>query len=155
MKMIWSTCSLTLAAMLVALPATVRAQSASAPAAAAPRDATGVAARVEAHIKDLRTKLHVTPAEQAQWDQFAQVMRDNARDMNQAAAEHAQQLSSMTALQDLRSYEQLAEAHAQRLQKLTTAFKTLYNAMPAEQKQVADQVFRANAENRAQARPGR
>jgi protein CpxP len=155
MKLIWSTCSLALAAMLVALPAGVRAQSASAPAAAAPRDTTGVEARVEAHIKDLRTKLHITPAEQAQWDQFAQTMRDNARDMNQAAAEHAQQLASMNAVQDLRSYQQLAEAHAQRLQKLTTAFETLYNAMPAEQKQVADQVFRANAENRAQARPGR
>ena len=75
--------------------------------------------------------------------------------MNQAAAEHAQQLSSMTAVQDLRSYQQLAEAHVQRLQKLTTAFEALYNAMPAEQKQLADQVFRASAENRAQARPGR
>jgi len=155
MKLIWSPCPLALAAMLVSTPAAVWAQSAAAPAAAAPHDTTGVEARVEAHIKDLRTKLHITPAEQAQWDQFAQVMRDNARDMNQAAAEHAQQLSSMTAVQDLRSYEQLAEAHVQRLQKLTAAFETLYNAMPAEQKQLADQVFRARAESRAQIRPGR
>lgn len=155
MKLIWTTGSFALMAMLVALPAAVRAQSASAPDAAAPRDATGVEARVEAHIKDLHTKLHITPAEQAQWDQFAQTMRNNAREMNQAATEHAQQLPSMNVVQDLRSYQQLAEAHVQRLQKLTTAFETLYNAMPAEQKQVADQVFRANAENRAQARPGR
>ena len=155
MKLISSCCALALTAGLAGLPAAVWAQSAPAPAAAAPRDTAGVEARVEAHIKDLHTKLHITPAEQAQWDQFAQVMRDNARDMNQAAGERAQQLSSMNAVQDMRSYEQLAEAHAQRLQKLTTAFETLYNAMPAEQKQLADQVFRANAENRAQAHPGR
>ena len=34
--------------------------------------------RVENHIKQLHAQLHITPAEQSQWDQFAQVMRDNA-----------------------------------------------------------------------------
>ena len=95
-----------------------------------------------------------TPAEQAQWDQFAEVMRDNAREMNKAAMEHAQQVPSMGAVEDLKSYEQLAEAHVQRLQKLIPAFESLYNTMPAQQKQVADQVFRANVESRAQNRPG-
>jgi hypothetical protein len=32
------------------------------------------------------------------------------------------------------------------VKKLTPAFDNLYNAMPEQQKQVADQVFRANAE---------
>jgi hypothetical protein len=40
--------------------------------------------RVENHIKQLHAQLRITPAEQPQWDQFAQVMRDNARDMDQA-----------------------------------------------------------------------
>ena len=160
MKTIWSTRSLALAAVLVAMPAAAWAQSAPAPAPAAPRGAPGatppdVEARVEARIKDLHASLHITPAEQAQWDQFAEVMRENARAMGKAAMEHAQQVPSMDALQNLKSYEQLAEAHVQRLQNLITAFQGLYNAMPAEQKQVADQVFRANAENRAQSRSAR
>lgn len=161
MKMIWTTRSLALIAALLSMPAAVWAQSAPAPSAAAPREApadtaanNGVEARVEARIKDLHAKLHINPAEQAQWDQFAEVMRENAREMNKAAMEHAQQVPSMGAVEDLKSYEQLAEAHVQRLQKLIPAFETLYNTMPAEQKEVADQVFRANVASRAQNRPG-
>ena len=85
----------------------------------------GVEARVEARIKDLRAKLHITPAQEPQWDQFAQVMRQNARDMNQAGMNRAQQIPSMNAVQDMKSYQQLAEAHVQRLQKLIPAFEAL------------------------------
>ena len=35
--------------------------------------------RVEEHIKELRAQLQITPAEQPQWEQFANVMRENAR----------------------------------------------------------------------------
>jgi protein CpxP len=161
MKMIRTTRSLAVIIVLLSTPAAVWAQSAPTPSPAAPRETTadttannGVEAGVEARIKDLHAKLHITPAEQAQWDQFAEVMRDNAREMNKAAMEHAQQVPSMGAVEDLKSYEQLAEAHVQRLQKLIPAFESLYNTMPAQQKQVADQVFRANAESRAQNRPG-
>jgi protein CpxP len=105
--------------------------------------------------KDLRAKLHITPAQEPQWDQFAQVMRQNARDMNQAGMNRAQQIPSMNAVQDMKSYQQLAEAHVQRLQKLIPAFEALYNAMPPQQQQLADQVFRDNADRRAQSRAGR
>ena len=56
----------------------------------------------------------------------------------------------MTALQNMQSYEQLADAHALHLQKLVAAFQSLYEAMPDQQKQLADQVFHANAEQRVQ-----
>jgi hypothetical protein len=52
----------------------------------------------------------------------------------------------------------MAEAHAQHVGKLVTAFKTLYDTMPDQQKQVADQVFRENANqqsNRATAATGK
>ena len=45
----------------------------------------------------------------------------------------------------MQSYEQIAEAHTQHLQKLVPAFDNLYNAMPEQQKKLTDQVFRANA----------
>ena len=106
--------------------------------------------RVERRIKELHSQLQITPAEEPQWNEFAQVMRENARDMDQIFIQRAEQLESMTALQNMQSYEQIAEAHAQHLQKLVGAFQSLYDTMPDQQKQLADQVFHANAQQRAQ-----
>ena len=108
--------------------------------------------RVEHRIKELHAQLHITPAEEPQWDQFAEVMRDNARAMDQAFRERAQGFESMNAVQNMQSYEKLAQAHAQDLEKLVPAFQKLYDAMPDQQKQLADQVFRTNAEEHAQRR---
>ena len=76
-------------------------------------------------------------------------MRENARDMDQAFKQRAQQYPTMNAMQNMQSCEQVAEAHAQHLQKLVPAFDNLYNAMPEQQKKLTDQVFRANAERHA------
>jgi|SRR5271157_5928744 len=154
-------------AALLFLPAAALAQSAQVPAPTAPQGARpapeqssplaghpvagrNAEERVEQRIKELHAQLRITPAEQSQWDQFAQVMRENARDMDQAFMQRAAQFQSMSALQNMQSYEQIAEEHAQHLQKLVASFQNLYNAMPDQQKQVADQVFRANAEAHAQ-----
>ncbi len=150
-------------AALLALPAAALAQSAPAPvtppaAAAAsplttqPAPGNNAEQRVETHIRQLHVQLRITPAEQPQWDQFAQVMRDNARDMDQAFMQRAQLYPTMNAVQNMQSYQQIADAHAQHLAKLVPAFDNLYNAMPEQQKQLTDQVFRANAETNAQKR---
>jgi len=147
-------------AALLALPGVALAQSATAPAPAAsasplatqPAPGNNAEQRVETHIKQLHAQLRITPAEQPQWDQFAQVMRENARDMDQAFMQRAQQYPTMNAMQNMQSYEQIAEAHAQHLQKLVPAFDTLYNAMPEQQQRLTDQVFRANAETNQQKR---
>jgi periplasmic protein CpxP/Spy len=102
--------------------------------------------RVERRIKELHSQLQITPAEEPQWNEFASVMRENARDMDQAFMQRTQQFATMNAVQNMQSYEQLAEAHAQNVQKLVPAFQKLYDAMPDQQKRLADQVFRANAE---------
>ena len=154
-------------AALLSLPAAALAQSSQVPAPAAPQGGAPPAAtsspmaghpvpgktaaeRVEHRIKELHTQLHITSAEEPQWNQFAEVMRENARDMDQAFMHRAEQFPTMNAVQNMESYEQIAEAHAQHLQKLVPAFQNLYNAMPDQQKQLADQVFRANAEQRPQ-----
>jgi protein CpxP len=150
MTMMPSTRSAVLAlAVLVTAPALALAQSAAPPAAAPAADAAAQS-RVEARIKQLHAQLRVTPTQDAQWGQFADVMRENAKDMDAAATQRAEQLPSMNAVQDMKSYEDLAEAHVQRLQKLLPAFETLYNAMSPEQKQIADRVFRGTAEHHAQ-----
>jgi protein CpxP len=153
------------AAALLSLPVTALAQSSQSSAA---RSATPppVAAtspmtdhpvagknaqeRVEQRIKQLHSQLQITPAEQPQWDQFAQVMHENARDMDQAFMQRSQKFPTMNAVENMRSYEQIAGDHTQRLQKLIPAFENLYNTMPDQQKRLADQVFRENAEHHVQ-----
>jgi periplasmic protein CpxP/Spy len=147
---------------LLALPGAALAQSAQSPGtqvatppptpnttspiAGHPVGGKNAEERVENRIKELHAQLHITPAEEPQWNQFAEVMRENAREMDQTLTQRAQQFSTMNAVQNLQSYAQLAEAHAQRVQKLVPAFENLYNAMPEQQRQLADQVFRGNAE---------
>jgi protein CpxP len=126
------------------------APAAPAPSAAAPSTDAGAQARVEARIKQLHSQLGITSKEDAQWKAFADTMRSNAQEMDAAAAQRAEQLSTMNALQDMKSYEELAEAHVQHLQKLIPPFEALYNAMSPEQQQAADRVFRAGAERHAQ-----
>jgi septal ring factor EnvC (AmiA/AmiB activator) len=153
-------------AALLSLPAAALAQSsqvptptpqgaappaaASSPLAGHPVAGKNAEERVEHRIDELHAQLRITPAERQQWDQFAEVMRENARDMDQAFIQRAEQFRSMNALQNMQSYEQIAEAHAQHLQKLVPAFQNLYDAMPDQQKRLADQVFRANAEQHQQ-----
>ena len=120
--------------------------AAASPLAGHPVPGKNAEERVERRIKELHGQLQITPAEEPQWNEFAQVMRENARDMDQAFVQRAQQFPTMNAVQNMQSYEQLSEEHAQRVQKLVPAFQKLYDAMPDEQKRVADQVFRANAE---------
>ena len=52
--------------------------------------------------------------------------------MDQAFMQRAQQYPTMNAVQKMQSYEQMAEAHVQHLQKLVPAFNNLYNAMPEQ-----------------------
>jgi hypothetical protein len=120
--------------------------AAASPLAGHPVPGKNAEERVERRIKELHGQLQITPAEEPQWNEFAQAMRENARDMDQAFVQRAQQFPTMNAVQNMQSYEQLSEEHAQRVQKLVPAFQKLYDAMPDAQKRVADQVFRANAE---------
>lgn len=140
-----------LSAAILSAPALALAQSAAtpapapaAPAAVAPGPAAdrSAEARVEKRIKELHAQLHITAAQSAPWNEFATVMRGNAGAMDAAAAKRFEELPTMNAVQDLKSYEELAEQHVERLQKLIPAFEALYDAMSPQQKQIADRVFR-------------
>lgn len=101
-------------------------------------------AHVEQHIADLHRRLQITQAEEPQWKAFAQVMRENAEHMDQAVDEaRRRQGANVNALEDLQTYAAIAEAHAQDVQRLVPAFQALYEAMPPQQRRVADQVFRS------------
>jgi protein CpxP len=121
------------------------AAPAAVPKAKAPaQKAASMTDRVEQHITELHAQLHITPAQQPQWDAFAQVMRDNAKNMSQALQQRGANFATMNAVQDMQSYAQLAQQHAQDTQQLATAFETLYGSLSDDQKKNADMVFHAN-----------
>jgi protein CpxP len=103
--------------------------------------------KVEQRITDLHAKLQITPAQQPQWDQFIQVMRDNAQSMDQTFQQRVQAMPTMTATAtaNMLSYALLASTNAQDVQKLVPAFQALYDTMSDTQKRTADQVFRDDA----------
>lgn len=98
--------------------------------------------RVEARIADLHARLRITPQQETRWSAVAQAMRDNAKSIEEAIRERRKTVRTMTAIDDLRSYEHLAEVHADGLKKLVTVFAPLYEMMPEDQKKTADTVFR-------------
>lgn len=47
----------------------------------------------------------------------------------------------MTVVEDLKTYQKVAQAHVPGMKNLISAFGTLYDAMPDAQKKVTDEVF--------------
>ncbi|HLZ67807.1 MAG TPA: Spy/CpxP family protein refolding chaperone [Aliidongia sp.] len=148
-----------LSGFAVALPAlaqtsppstTTSATTAPAAAATAPSSvATAPAAtpkaekhsqRVEAHIADLKKKLTITPAQDATWETFAQVMRDNGQAMEEAIQER-ESTKDLDAIHDLQSYAKVAQVHADGAQKLAAAFQPVYDSLSPAQKKNADTMF--------------
>lgn len=105
-----------------------------------PMSAKMVADSPEGRVKHLHDQLKITPAEEAQWQSVAQVMLANASAMKSAVKERTD-MKSMSAIDDLRSYQAIVEAHAEGIKKLVIAFKPLYASMPEEQQKNADAVF--------------
>jgi protein CpxP len=134
---------------VLSLPAAAFAQAntpAPAPAeapstGAAPALPASISAKVEEHIKQLHDQLSITPAEQPQWDQYAQVMRENAAQMSEAFTTRASKVGAMNAADNMQSYAQISQVHATNMQKLASAFQSLYNTFPDDQKHLADGVF--------------
>jgi protein CpxP len=150
--------SLTLAATLL-FSAGAFAQTSSAPAAAAPSATSAPAAaaahaktgsrshaklsatdRVEQHIKSLHDQLKITAAQEAQWAPVAQTMRDNATQLDSVIAKREAD-TSISALDDLRSYAEVTQAQSDGVKKLSAVFTPLYDAMSDAQKKNADAVF--------------
>jgi protein CpxP len=126
----------------------VGAPRAATPEQAAPQAAPARPARphatadhVEAWIAQVRARLEITAAQEARWDAVAQTMRNNAHTIRALAEARARNEKTMTALDDLRSYEHLAEAHVEGVKKLLPRFEALYDSMSEAQKKTADTVF--------------
>jgi periplasmic protein CpxP/Spy len=127
-------------------PLTAMAADSVAPAAiqAAPVATPHEAPRetIEQRIASLHASLGITAGEEADWNGVTKVMRENTIAWEKLMEEKsAKDPASMTAVDDLMTYEKFARAHVQGLKGLTAAFTALYRSMPDAQKKIADQVF--------------
>jgi hypothetical protein len=93
-------------------------------------------------IADLHTRLHITTQQEGPWDQFAQVMRDNAKALDAAYQQRAAKFAGMNAVENMQSYADIEQTRAQGVQKLVQPFQTLYAALSPQQKEQADTLFR-------------
>ncbi|KXV14653.1 hypothetical protein CR51_03920 [Caballeronia megalochromosomata] len=119
--------------------------AASAPAVQAAASAPAASkreARVEERIAELHSSLKITPQQEDQWSKFADVMRDNGRTMSDLYRQRIAQRDTMSALDDMKQYEQITQANADGTKRLVEAFEPLYASLSPEQKKLADANFR-------------
>jgi protein CpxP len=119
--------------------------------AAAPMHKTKASAKpmtreqwVEQQIAVEHTKLRITADQEPKWAAFTQVMRDSAVKIDGLHQQRHDAQASMTAVDDLKSYHDIAQARADEAQALLTAFQSLYESMTPDQQKNADMVFAEN-----------
>lgn len=98
--------------------------------------------RTEIRIKDMHAKLKITSAQEEQWGKVAETMRDDAKTLDKLTQVRLDHAKEMTAIDDLKSYGEIADAHAEGIRKLTPVFADLYASMSDAQKKEADTLFR-------------
>ena len=97
--------------------------------------------RVEERIKNLHTRLKITKEQESAWGDVAQAMRDSEANVSALIEQRRANAEAMNAVDDLQSYQKIAQAHSDGLKKVSASFSDLYDDMSAEQKQNADKVF--------------
>jgi hypothetical protein len=99
------------------------------------------AASGDLRIKELHDQLKITPAQEHLWSAVTQVMQENEHTLETLHAVRTTRAKAMTAVDDVKSYAEIAAAHANGLQKFIPVFETLYQNMSDEQKRNADLLF--------------
>ncbi len=131
-----------LGAMVVAGPVLAQTSDATAPA----KHGMGThhkdwSQQVEKRIGDLHKTLQIKPEQEQQWSAVAQTMRDNATSMGDMIRDARSQEKDTSAIEDLQTYQKIAQAHADGAARLVSTFQPLYDSMSPDQKKVADTVF--------------
>jgi hypothetical protein len=94
---------------------------------------------VDGRIAFLKTELKITPAQEAQWQQYASVMRQNAQSLDQAIATARQHRgAAMNAVERMEIRGDFAKVRAENQARLLTALKPLYASLSPQQQQVAN-----------------
>jgi Spy/CpxP family protein refolding chaperone len=103
--------------------------------------------RVEARLAYIKTALKITDAQKTQWDNFAGVMRKQAKDADARMQEHRAKMVANTerkrpnAIERLEHQQAFMATASARIGERLTVQKPLYAALSPEQQQIADKVL--------------
>jgi hypothetical protein len=97
----------------------------------------------EAQIKKLQGALNFTEAQKELWNNLAQVMRENAKDMDALNKDRAEKTEPMNAVEHLKLHSEVTKAHLAQLNKLIPPFEALYVSMSDQQKNITNIIFRS------------
>jgi periplasmic protein CpxP/Spy len=93
---------------------------------------------VDGRIAFLKTELKITPGQEAQWQEVAAAMRQNAEALDQAITGARGHQGGMNAVERIEIRGQFAKVQADNDARLLVAFKPLYASLSPEQQQVAN-----------------
>lgn len=97
--------------------------------------------RVERRIKTLHEELNITKEQEPAWNDVAQAMRDNEVTISGLIKDRRANADKATAIENMNSYQKIAQAHADGLKKVSAALEKLYDDMGDAQKKNADKIF--------------
>ena len=95
----------------------------------------------EARIKELKGELKITEPQEALWNNFTQVMRENAKEMDALTKDRAENSKTMNAVERMKLHSQITEARLAQEKKLIPPFEALYAGLSDEQKKITDTIF--------------
>ena len=121
------------------IAASTQIAGAGTPAQVLLAQAQPAAPNVEVNIATLHQRLQITPAQEAQFNAVANVMRENAR---AEAGAPQQPPAGATAIDDLRAYIRYSEVELAGWKKMLPALEALYATLSPTQKKAADAAFR-------------
>ena len=105
---------------------------------------------VQRQLDRLHRQLKLTQAQEAAWTQFADSTMGNVRQIDDMYKDRAQHFESMTAVDNVKSYQAIIQNEAEGLGKRAAALQALYDSLTPDQKQSADRFFRYQEERREQ-----
>lgn len=107
--------------------------------------------RVEERLASIHKALNITDSQQGEWENFANVVRKQARDMDQRIQQRMAQREQagaqrperpqVSAIERLERQQQRLNQRSARLDEVLAAAKPLYAAFSPEQKQIADKML--------------
>lgn len=97
--------------------------------------------RIEARIEKFHSELKITAEQEERWNKVAQVMRENESKMHALVQAREERGSTLSAVENLKSYSEIADEHAASLKKFIPVFEDLYSTMSESQKKMADGLF--------------
>ena len=97
----------------------------------------------EAQIKQLQNELDITKDQEQLWINLTQVMRGNAKEMDEFFTKaRADNAKNMNALDRMKFQGQITEIQLDQLKKLIPPFEAFYSSLSDEQKKDTDTIFR-------------